>query len=80
MRGRCRQARLTNHLRPAQLVKQNRQLSGPVRSLGSEVCIYPSHLATLANVALHTACLDDTKKGLVSPLHTIVGRYLITQQ
>jgi len=34
MRGRCRQARLTNHLTPAVLVKQNRQLSRPVRWVG----------------------------------------------
>jgi len=45
MRGRSRQARLTNHLTPALLVKRNRRLFMSVRWIGetgSEVCIYPS--------------------------------------
>jgi hypothetical protein len=48
MRGRSRQARLTNHLTPALLVKRNRRLSMSVRWIGetgSEVCIYPSRPA-----------------------------------
>jgi hypothetical protein len=48
MRGRSRQARLTNHLTPALLVKRNTQASRTVRRIGetgSEVCIHPSHPA-----------------------------------
>jgi hypothetical protein len=70
MRGRSRQARLTNHLTPAQLVKRNRQVLRPVRRIGetgSEVCIYPGQCPR------HIACLDDTRKGVGQPVVACFG-------